>query len=125
MPRSSPVVFFVLSWRHELFLRAWWHPRCPNLWQEVDSEFIRKHHEFMGLQVIVRTPNTGSPLEPVWIIIFGYQLRPFPHPADRMEPAADGCCGHLAPVFGLERRREGGPAPPRAAPAIHPRSGLK
>src|SRR5262249_32722921 len=45
-------------------------------------------------------------------------LCPFPHPAEFVEPAADGFCGHLNAVFGLERRGEGGTTPPRAAPAI-------
>src|SRR5262245_56244736 len=120
MQRSSPGVFFVRTGRHELVLRALPHPRCPNLRQEVASACIRKHHDGMGWQVIGRTPNTGSPLDPVWLIIFGYQLRPFPHPAALMEPAAHGFCGHLDPVFGLERRREGGTTPPRTAPAIGP-----
>src|SRR5215813_10890411 len=53
-------------------------------------------------------------------MIFVHQLRPFPHPADLMEPASHGFGGHLDPVFGLERRREGGTTPPRAAPAIAP-----
>src|SRR5215467_12941950 len=91
----------------------------------MNIEFIRKHHEFMRLQVVMRKPNTGEPLDPVWIIIFGHKLRPFPHPADLMEPAANGFCGHRDAVFGLKRRRECRTTPSRAAPAIRPWGGLE
>ena len=30
----------IFSWRHDLGLRALRHPRCPDLGQEVDIEFI-------------------------------------------------------------------------------------
>jgi hypothetical protein len=93
-------------------------PRCPNLRQEVDSAFIRKHHACMGWQGSVRTPQPGYPLAAVWRISLGYPLRPFPHPAERMEPAAEGCCGHLDAMCGLERRRASGTTPPHAAPAV-------
>jgi hypothetical protein len=91
----------------------------------VDIEFIRKHHDFMCLQVVVSKSNTGQPLDPVWLIIFGHQFVAFPHPADLMEPAAYGFCGYLDAVFGLERRLEGGTAPPRAAPAIRSRGSFE
>ena len=118
MQCPSQIVFLVLAWRHDLVLRALRHPRCSDLWQEVNIELIRKHHDFMRLQVFVMKPNARQTLAPVWVIIFGHQLGPFPHPAHLVEPAAHGFCGHLNAVFGLERRREGGTTPPGAAPAI-------
>ena len=123
--RASQGGWVVCAWRPALFRRAWRPPRGPNLRQEGDSACIRTHHECLGLPVVVRTPQAGQPLDPVWLSILGHKLRPLPPPAALLEPAAYGCCGHLAPVFGLERCREGGPAPPRAAPAIRPRGGFE
>src|SRR5262245_23899986 len=54
------------------------------------------------------------------VVIFGRQFGAFPDPADFMEPAAHGFCGHLDAMLGLERHGERGTAPPRAAPAIGP-----
>src|SRR5918911_3242240 len=84
----------------------------------MNVEFIRKDHHLMRLQAFVMKPNPGQTFDPVWVVIFGRQFGAFPHPADLVEPAAHGFCGHRDAVFGLERRREGGTTPPRAAPAI-------
>jgi hypothetical protein len=54
------------------------------------SEFIGKDHHLMGLQIFVVQPNAGQTLNPVRVIIFGYQLGAFPHPAHLVEPAAYG-----------------------------------
>jgi hypothetical protein len=53
-----------------LRVRAWQHPSCPNLGQQMHSEFIRNDHHLMRLQVFVLEPKTGQPLNPMWIIIF-------------------------------------------------------
>ena len=90
MQRPSEIVLLVLPWRHDLSLRALRHPRRPDLGQEVNIEFIRKDHHLMRLQVFVLKPNTGQPLDPVRVVIFGDQLGPFPDPAHLVEPAAHG-----------------------------------
>ena len=118
MQRTSQIVLLIFAWRHDLFLCPLWHPGCPDLRQQVNIEFIRKEHDLMGLQVFVTKPNAGQTLNPLWVIIFGHQLSPFPHPAYLVEPAAHGFRRHLDAVFGLERRGERGTAPSRAAPAI-------
>ena len=84
----------------------------------MNVEFIRTDHHLMRLQVFVMKPNTGQTFDPLWVIIFGHELGAFPHPADLVEPAADGFCGPLDPVFGLECRREGGTTPAGTALAI-------
>ena len=88
MQRSSQIVLLIFAWRHDLGLRAVRDPRCPDLGQEVKIEFIRKDHDLMGLQVFMMKPNAGQTLNPLWVIIFGHQLRPFPHLAYLVEPAA-------------------------------------
>jgi hypothetical protein len=120
MQRASQVGFFIGARGHDLGLRALEHPGCTDLWQEMHIAFIRKHQDFMRLQVVMHKPNTGEPLDPVWLIIFGHELGALPDPADLMEPAAHGFCGHRDAMLGLERHGERGTAPPGAAPAIGP-----
>ena len=110
----------VFAWRHALSLRAVRHPRGATLRQEVENACIHHHHAGMGWSVRVRTPQTGSPLDPGWRILFGHQLRPLPHPADLMAPAADGFCRDRDAVCGRERGGTGGTSPSRAAPARGP-----
>ena len=86
----------------------------------MDVEFIRKDHHLMGLQLCGMPPNPGQAFHPLWIVIFGRQLGPFPYPADLVEPAAHGFCGYIDAMFRLECQRERGTAPPRAAPAVGP-----
>ena len=90
MQRPSEIVLLIFSWRHDLGLRALRHPRCPDLGQEVDIEFIDKDHHLMRVQVFVLKSHAGQPLNPVRVIIFGDQLGPFPDPAYLMEPATHG-----------------------------------
>src|SRR6185295_14602376 len=119
------IVLLVLAWGHHLFLRPLWHPGRSNLRQQVDIEFIRKDHPLMRLQMFALKPNARQTLDPVWVVIFGHQLGPFPHPAHLVEPAAHGFRGHCDAVFGLERRREGGTTPAGATPAIGPRGSFE
>jgi len=72
----------------------------------------------MRLHGVVMQPNARSPLDPVWVIIFGHELGPFPYPVHLVEPTAHRFCSNLNAVLGLERRREGGTTPPGAALAI-------
>jgi hypothetical protein len=106
MQRPSEIVRLILPWRHDLGLRALRHPSRPDLGQEVNTEFIRKDHHLMRLQVFVMKPNTRQTVDPVRVVIFGHQLGPFPHPAYLVEPASYRFRRHLDAVFGLERRRE-------------------
>jgi hypothetical protein len=92
MQGSSQRVFFVRARRHHLFLGALRHPRCPDLWQEVDIEFIRQAHHLMSLSVCVLKPNAGQAFHPVWVIILGRELGAFPHPAHLVEPATHRFC---------------------------------
>jgi hypothetical protein len=50
MQRPSQIVLLVLPWRHDLCLRTLWHPRRPDLGQQVNIKFIRKDHHLMGWQ---------------------------------------------------------------------------
>jgi hypothetical protein len=59
MQRFSQVAFFVFAWRHDLFLCALRRPRCPDLRQEVHSEFIRQDHDCMRWHVVVMKPNAS------------------------------------------------------------------
>ena len=120
MQRASQGVLFIGARGHELCLRALEHPGCTALGQEMTIEFIRKHQDCMRLHVVRHKPNTGAPLDPVWLSIFGHELGAFPDPADLMEPAAHGFCGHRDAMLGLERHGERGTAPPGAAPALGP-----
>jgi putative transposase len=67
MQRPSEIVFLILPWRHDLFLRALQHPSHADFRQEVDIEFIRKDHHLMRPQVFVLKPNPSQPLDPVWV----------------------------------------------------------
>src|SRR5262245_17597373 len=120
MERPRQIVLLVRARRHDLGLRALRHPGCAALRQEVDSEFIRKDHHLMRTHVFVRKPNPRQAFNAMWVIIFGHQFGAFPDPADLLEPAAHGFCGHLDPMLGLERHGECGTAPSGAAPAIGP-----
>ena len=81
MQRSSQRVLLIFAWRHDLFLCPLRHPGCPDLRQHVHSAFIRTEHDRMGLPVCVMQPHAGQTLHPVWVLIFGHQLRPCPPPA--------------------------------------------
>ena len=96
------------------------HPGDPDLRPQVHSECIGNDHDLLGLHVFVMKPHAGQTLNPLWGIICGHQLRPLPHPAYLVEPAAPGFRRHLDAVFGLERRCERGTEPSRAAPSIGP-----
>src|SRR5438876_420829 len=118
MQRPSERVLLVLAWGHPLSLRAVRHPSGPDLGQEMPIEFIRTDHHRMRLQVFVMKPQARHTLDPVWVVIFGHQLGPFPHPADLVEPTSHGFRGPLHAMCRLERRGEGGTTPAGAAPAI-------
>ena len=81
MPRPSQRGLLMFAWRHNLFLCPVRHPGCPDLRQQGHSEFIRKAHDLRRLQVFVRKPHAGQTLNPLWVLIFGHQLRPCPPPA--------------------------------------------
>ena len=118
MQCPSQMVFLILAWRHDLLLHALRHPNHPDLREEVNIKFIRKDHYLMRLQVFGMKPNANQTLDPVRVIIFGYQLGAFPYPAHLMEPAPHGFCRHLNAVFDLEPCRESGTTSAGAAPAI-------
>src|SRR5262245_59526151 len=75
MQRPSHVVLLMLPWCHDLSLRALRHPGRPDFGQEVDIECLRKDHHLTRLQVFVMKPNEGEALDPVWVVIFGHELR--------------------------------------------------
>jgi len=118
MECPSKIVFLVRAGRPDLFLCPLRPPGCPNLWQEVNIEFIGKDHDFMRLPMFMMKPNAGQPLDTLRVVIFGRQFGPFPYPAHLVEPAAYGFRRYRDAVFGLERGREGGTTPPGTAPAI-------
>src|SRR5262249_27454038 len=118
MKRSSEIVLLVGPRGHDLCLCALRHPGCADFWQEVDSECIRKHHDLMRLYVFITASHAGQSLDASGLVIFGHKLRPFPYPADLVEPAAHGLSRDLKAVFVPKRRRERGTTPPSAAPAI-------
>src|SRR5262252_7711099 len=120
MERPSTRVLLMRAGRHDLFLRALPHPGCADLWQEVDSECIGKHHDRMGLQGVVVQAHPGQAIDTVRVVIFGYQFGAFPHPAELVEPAAHRVCRHRDAMCGLECQGEGGTAPAGTAPAIGP-----
>ena len=74
LERPSKRVFLVSARRHDLVLRALRHPRCADLRQEVDVEFIRLDHHFTGLQMFMMIPQASQTLDPVRVVIFGHQL---------------------------------------------------
>src|SRR5215467_8361013 len=78
MERPSTRVLLMRAGRHDLFLRALPHPGCADLWQEVDSECIGKHHDRMGLQGVVVQAHPGQAIDTVRVVIFGYQFGAFP-----------------------------------------------
>src|SRR5687768_852796 len=123
--RTSQVVLLVLARRHDLFLASFGHPGRPDLGQQVNIEFISKDHHLMVLQGFGLIPDTSQTLEPFGIVIFSYQLGPFPHPAHLVEPASHGFDRYPNTVFGFESRTECGTTPARAAPAIGPWGGFE
>jgi hypothetical protein len=80
-------MFLVRARRHDLVLRALPHPRCTDLRQEVDIEFIRKDHHLMRTQVFVLKPNPRQAFDPLRVVIFGHELSALPDPAYLMQPA--------------------------------------
>src|SRR5438093_6910535 len=88
---------------------------APHLGQEMDIEFISKHHHLTRLQALGMQANPSQAFDPLRVVIFGDQLGPFPHPAHVMEPAPDGPSGYFQAVFGLELDRQRGTTPPRPA----------
>jgi hypothetical protein len=120
MPCSSQRGLCLRPGRPDFCLRALPHPRGSHLRQAVQSAFVRTHHACMGLHVVGRQPQAGSPLDPLRVIILGYPFGAFPDPASLMEPAPSGFRRDLDAVCGLERGGEGRPTPPGAAPAVDP-----
>jgi hypothetical protein len=59
MERPSQIVLLVRAGRHDLFLGALQHPGGADLGQEMDIEFIGKHHDLMGLQGFMVESNQG------------------------------------------------------------------
>ena len=78
----------ILARRHHGHLGAFRHPHRPDFGQQVDVQFIGKDQGFPGLEVLPRPADAGQALRPAGIVVFGDQLRAFPHPAEGMEPAA-------------------------------------
>jgi hypothetical protein len=76
---------------HHRFLGALRPPRCPDLWQEVDSACTRKDHHRMRLHVCVMKPHAGQAFDTVWVSTFGHELGAFLHPAHLVEPATHRC----------------------------------
>jgi hypothetical protein len=60
-------------------------PPCK---QQMDIHFIRKDQGLTEFDLLADKPDPAQARDAVGIIIFGYQLRPLPHPAHLVEPAA-------------------------------------
>jgi hypothetical protein len=68
---------------------------------------IRKDQDFPELEVLPRPADAGQALRLARIVVFGDQLRAFPHPAEGMASAAHGLSGDGDPRSG---RVASGPA---------------
>src|SRR5919109_3489991 len=118
---ASEIMLFILPGCHHFLLAPLGHPGRPHLGQQMDIECISKHPHLTRLQALGMPANASQALDPLRVVIFGYQLGPFPHPTHVMEPAPDGPSGYFQAVFGLELGCQRGTTPPRPAPAIGPR----
>ena len=99
---ASEVVLRVLAGGHDFLLGPFGHPGRADLGQQVDIELIGKNHHLMHLPQLAMKSNTGQAFDPLWIIILGNQLRPFPYLIHLVEPAAYSPCGYFKPEFSLE-----------------------
>src|SRR5215510_7078949 len=114
----STRMVFILPWRHDFLLAPLGHPRRTDFGQPMDSAFIRTDPHLIRLPLLSMPPNPSQALDPLWVVILGHPLGPFPHPAHVMEPASDGPGGNRQAVLRLELGRQRGTTPPRPAPAI-------
>jgi hypothetical protein len=118
------VVYLVLAWRHAFQLAPLGHPGRANFGQQVDMQFVRKDHGLIGLELLEHPADAGQAVDPLGIIVFGDQLGPLPHPADVMEPAAQGLSRDREAPVGLQGQGQRGTAPARPAPPIRPGGAL-
>jgi hypothetical protein len=77
-----------------------------------------------GLPRLGMQPQTGHAFDPRGSISLGDQLRPFPDPIPRVEPAAHAPSGACQPLWRREFHGQRGATPPRATPALGTRGGL-
>ena len=110
----------MFAWRPARFLGPLRHPGCPALRQQVPLAVLRTHQDRMGGHGVVRHPQAGQTLQPLWGLLVGHPRSPWPPPASLGEPAAHGFRRSRDARVGLERRGACGPAPSRAAPARGP-----
>src|SRR4029450_1860637 len=78
---TSQRMFFILPWRHDFLLAPLGPPRSTDFGQQMDIEFSSKDHHLIRWQLLSMPPNPRQALDPLWVVIFGHQLGPFPHPA--------------------------------------------
>ena len=116
--RAGHIVLCVLARCHDFHLVPLRPPGRTDLGPERESTCISTDQHLMGLPLCGMPPHPGQALPPLRLLLCSHQLGPLPYPADLVEPAAHGCCGYRDAMVGLERHRERGPAPPRAAPAL-------
>src|SRR4051812_12791839 len=114
--RASEIIFFILPWRHDFLLAPLRHPCSTDLRQQMDIEFISKDQHLMDLQVLDMPANPSQARDSLWIVIFGYQLGPFPHPPQFMEPAPYRPRRHLKTMLGVEFKCQRGTTPACATP---------
>ena len=91
----------------------------------MDIECIGKDQHLVRWQLFGVPPNVGQALNPLGIVIFGHELRPFPDPTPLMQPPTHGPGGDLQPVLDLGFSRQRGTTPAGATPAIHVRRRLE
>jgi hypothetical protein len=120
---ASEVVLRVLAGGHDCLLGPFGYPGRADLGQQVDIELIGNNHRLMHLPQLTMKSNTGQAFDPLWIIILGNQLRPFPYLIHLVEPAAYSPCRYFNPEFSLEFYGHRSPTPACAIPAIGTRCG--
>jgi len=98
-------------------------PKTRN--QFMDIEFIGTDQHLLRWQLFGVPPHVGQALDPLGIVIFGHQLRPFPHPAHLIQPPAHGPGGDLQPMLDLAFPRQRGTTPTGATAAIRSRRCLE
>ena len=97
----------------------------PHLGPQRDIAVIGKDQPLVRGQLFGVPPHVGQALNPLGIVIFGHELRPFPDPTPLMQPPTHGPGGDLQLVLNLECSRQRGTTPAGATPAIHARRRLE
>ena len=115
---TGQIVLLIFAGCHDFLLCAFGSPCRTDPWQQMDIEFIDKHHHVMGVQWLRMKTNPGQALDPLGVVIFGDQFGPFPDPAQFTEPPPHGPSRDGQAMFGREFDRQGRATLPRPAPAI-------